>query len=75
VKIRPTAAIEADWDRLVSMSPDNYALYCEALNEAEHRGEFRWLVDPESIDCDDPLYKQRERKISSKTVPQEERTG
>ena len=30
------------------------------------RGEFRWLIDPETINCDDPLYKQREREIKSK---------
>jgi flavodoxin/ferredoxin len=65
-KICPTQAIQADWDMLVAMAPDNYALYRKALDEAAARGEYRWLIDPDSIDFDDPLYKQREREIEGK---------
>jgi flavodoxin/ferredoxin len=64
-KICPTLAIDADWDMLVTMAPDNYAKYREALDGAAARGEFRWLVDPDSMDFDDPLYKQRQREIES----------
>ena len=63
-KICPTLAIEADWDMLVAMAPDNYAQYRKALDDAAARGEFRWLIDPDSINFDDPLYKQREREIA-----------
>ena len=66
VKICPTQAIQADWDMLVAMAPDNYAHYRKALDEAAARGEYRWLMDPDSIDFDDPLYKQREREIEGK---------
>jgi len=68
-KICPTLAIEADWDMLVSMAPENYANYRKALDEAAAKGEFRWLIDPESMNFDDPLYKQREREL------EEEETG
>jgi flavodoxin/ferredoxin len=62
-KICPVLAIEADWDMLVAMAPANYTHYREALDEAAARGEFRWLIDPDSIKFDDPLYRQREREI------------
>ena len=63
VKICPALAIEADWDMLVSMAPENYARYREALDNAAAKGEFRWLIDPDSMNFEDPLYKQREREI------------
>ena len=65
-KICPELAIEADWDGVVSIAPQNYARYREVLEEAAARGEFRWLMDPDSLDFDDPLYKQREREIKGK---------
>lgn len=68
-KICPTLAIEADWDMLVAMGPENYARYREALDDAAARGEFRWLMDPNSIDFDDPLYKQRERDLKEGECP------
>jgi hypothetical protein len=51
---------------LVDMAPDNYARYKQALKDAEARGEFRWLIDPESMNYSDPLYKQREREVKAK---------
>ena len=45
------------------MAPENYSRYRQALDEAAARGEYRWLIDPDSIDFDDPLYKQREREL------------
>ena len=59
----PTCSIEADWSQLVKMAPGNYARYTKALNDAKDRREFRWLIDPETVDCSNPLYKQREREI------------
>ncbi len=50
---------------IVSMAPEHYARYRKELDKVSARGEFRWLVDPETIDCGDPLYKQREREIST----------
>lgn len=56
----PTQAISADWEPLVRKAPDFYRRYRIALEGAEARGEFRWLIDPDAIDFDAPLYKQLE---------------
>lgn len=61
-KICPNCAIEADWTGLVKMAPGNYARYIQALKNAEARGEFRWHVNPEDLNYNDPLYKQLLRK-------------
>jgi len=61
VTICPTLSVEADWGPLVAMAPKNYARYKKELDKVAARGGFRWLVDPESINVDDPLYKQRQR--------------
>ena len=63
VNVCPTLSIGADWEPLVRMAPVNYARYRNELDKAAARGEFRWLIDPEIIDCSDPLYKQRARGI------------
>jgi len=65
-KICPTCSIETDWSGLVGIAPSQYQKYIEALNAAEARGEFRWRVDPESMNYDDPLHKQRERDLKDK---------
>ena len=62
----PTCSIEADWSLASTVAPQNYARYIESLKEAESRGEFRWYVDPESMDFDDPLYMQRKRNFEAK---------
>jgi flavodoxin/ferredoxin len=64
-KICPTCSIETDWSPLESMAPDQYARYIKALKDAEARGEFRWLMDPDTLNFNDPLYKQRERQIKA----------
>jgi len=66
VKICPTCSIEADWSMLVDMVPSNYERYIKALKDAEARGEFRWYVDPDTLNYDDPLYKQRVRELEKK---------
>lgn len=64
--ICPTCSIEADWSPIVTMAPANYARYEKSLKDAESRGEFRWLIDPESVDCSYPLFKQRESELKDK---------
>ncbi|MGD2151482.1 MAG: 4Fe-4S binding protein [Desulfobacterales bacterium] len=66
VTICPTLSLEADWEPLVAMAPANYARYKKELDKVTARGEFRWLIDPETILFDDPLYKQRQREIKDK---------
>ncbi len=63
--ICPTCSIEAEWGPLVASAPEKYQRYTHSLNRAEERGEFRWLVDPETVDCSQPLYKERKREIKS----------
>ncbi|MCJ7771877.1 MAG: EFR1 family ferrodoxin [Desulfobacterales bacterium] len=62
-KICPTCSIETDWSGFDSIAASQYQKYIKALNEAEARGEFRWLVDPKSMNYDDPLHKQKERQL------------
>jgi len=62
-KICPTCSIEADWSKLANIAPSQYARYIQALKDAEARGEFRWLIDPDSINYEDPLYKQLKRNV------------
>lgn len=66
VNVCPTLAINANWDNMVSIIPTYYARFRKMLDEAAAHGKFRWLIDPDTINCNDPLYKQRERKIKSK---------
>jgi len=62
-KICPTCSIETDWTGMDSLAPSQYEKYIKALNDAEARGEFRWRVDPDSMNYDDPLHKQQERQL------------
>ena len=57
VMICPVQAIQADWDKFVELAPENYRRYKKALDLAAAKGEFRWLVDPDSVRPDDPSYK------------------
>lgn len=66
VSICPTLSVEADWEPLVEMAPANYARYRKELEKAAARGEFRWLIDPDTIDLNDPLYKQWQRQLKNK---------
>ena len=66
VNVCPTAAIQADWALVVAAAPHNYARYIQALHNAAKRGEFRWLVDPDSMNFEDPLYKQHLREIEGR---------
>ncbi|MFB0561200.1 MAG: EFR1 family ferrodoxin [Candidatus Lokiarchaeia archaeon] len=65
-KICPTLAIEADWKFLSTFGPEMYARLRQELDKAEASGEFRWLIDPDSLNFNDPLYKQRERELKGK---------
>lgn len=68
VNVCPTLAINANWGYLVSTIPAYYARFRKMLDEAAAHGKFRWLIDPDTINCNDPLYKQREREIKSKEI-------
>ncbi len=68
VNVCPECAVKADWDPLLQMALANYARYAEALKGAEAREEFRWLVDPDSMDFTNPFQKQREK--GKKSLPE-----
>jgi hypothetical protein len=51
---------------MVANNPAHYARLRKWLDQAVERGEFRWLVDPDSIDFFDYMYKQRERALAAK---------
>lgn len=63
VNICPSLAISANWDGLVKIALAYHARYRKELDKAAARGEFRWLINPETINCNDPLYQQRARQI------------
>jgi formate hydrogenlyase subunit 6/NADH:ubiquinone oxidoreductase subunit I len=71
VTICPTLSVEADWEPLVDMAPKNYARYKKELDKVAARGGFRWLVDPESINVDDPLYKQRQHELNREKISED----
>lgn len=66
VNLCPTQSIQADWTILEDMAPENYNRYKAELDQASARGEFRWLMDPDTIDFQSPLHKQRKQQLHSK---------
>ena len=56
--------MECDWDMMLDqIVPANFARYIDVLKKAEEGGEFRWLMDPDTIDYKDPIYRQSQRKV------------
>ena len=69
VNICPEAAIEADWSGQVKLAPKLLERYRYWLNAAATQGKFRWHIDPESIDFENPLYLQRRLAAGSNGPP------
>ena len=59
VNVCSQAAIEADWDSQVKLAPKLLARYRYWLTVAATQGKFRWRMDPDKIDFQMPLYRQR----------------
>ncbi len=66
VMVCPVVAIEADWSTMAATNPVHMERTRIVLNKAEAQGRFRWLMDPDSVDYDDIMIKQRERKLKEK---------
>ena len=66
VNICPEAAIEADWSGQVKLAPKLLERYRYWLNAAAAQEKFRWRIDPESIDFENPYYLQRRRAVAGK---------
>jgi len=65
ITVCPTLSINANWKSFIEMAPANYKRYKQELDRAAKSGEFRWLIDPDTIDVSDSFIKQRERKLKS----------
>ncbi len=61
VNICPEAAVEADWSTQARLAPKLLERYRYWLNVAATQGKFRWRMDPESIDFESWLFRQRRR--------------
>lgn len=61
----PTLAIEANWDAWAYFESKSFAEQRRELDKASARGEFRWLIDPDSLNLDtpEPFFKHREREL------------
>ena len=55
-------AVDGDWGQLQEIMPVNYQLYRERLDAAAARGEFKWLMNPDTINFEDTQLEQRRRK-------------
>lgn len=62
----PTASIEADWSLMAAHNHEHYPYMKKWLDKAVAQGEFRWRMDPDSIDYDDYMYLQHLRKLKEK---------
>jgi len=78
VMVCPEIAIDAvngDWGTLQSTMPVNYQLYRERLDAAAARGEFKWLMDPDTINFEDTQLNQRRAKLRAQKYRKAEREG
>lgn len=64
VNVCPVLAIEADWSHWIADVPDTFKRYRRELELEAAKGNFRWLINPDTIDLSDPLIRQRERKLN-----------
>ncbi len=62
----PNLAIEADWSGVMRVNLIHYPDLLRWLTKAEAAGEFRWLMDPDSLNLDDCMYFQRKRELENK---------
>ena len=65
-------AVDGDWGFLLETMPVNYELYRQRLDDAAARGEFKWLMDPDTINFEDTQLNQRRAKLRAKKAQQGE---
>ena len=58
-------AVDGDWGSLQEGMPTSYQLYRERLDAAAARGEFKWLIDPDTLDFENTQLKQRRAKLEA----------
>ncbi len=59
----PTCSIEADWSLMAAYNPEHYAKLRIWLEKLAAKGEFRWHMDPDTVDFDDIMIFKHKRKI------------
>ena len=68
-------AVDGDWGTLQSNMPVSYQLYRERLDAAAARGEFKWLMDPDTINFEDTQLNQRRAKLRAQKSRKAEKKG
>ena len=63
VNVCPVLAIEADWSHGIADAPNTFKEYRKELEREAAKGNFRWLIDPDTVNLTDPLIRQRKRKL------------
>jgi len=63
--ICPTCAIEGEWDAGGNLDAARETInrYIGELKKAEAKGEFRWYIDPDSINIEDTQFERKKRKL------------
>ena len=66
VNVCPVLAIEADWSGWIAHSPSAFERHRRELDVEAEKGNFRWLLDPDTIDPTKPLIKEREEQLDNR---------
>jgi flavodoxin/ferredoxin len=56
-------AITADWKRLIAFAPEYFARCRKELDREAEKGNFRWLIEPDSVDVSDVFILKRNRLL------------
>jgi flavodoxin/ferredoxin len=68
-------AVDGDWGTLQSNMPVSYQVYRERLDAAASRGEFKWLMDPDTINFEDTQLDQRRARLQAQKARATEKKG
>ena len=68
-------AVDGDWGDLLKNMPQSYQVYRERLDEAAARGEFKWLVDPDTLDFENTQLEQRRARLKEQEARAAEKKG
>jgi len=64
VNVCAEGAVEADWEQQVQLAPKLLKRYRYWLDQAAAKGEFRWRIDPETVDFSNPYFRQKHKNRS-----------
>ncbi len=65
----PTCSIEGDWSMWTAYNPEHYAMLRVWLDKQAAKVEFRWLMDPDTVDFEDYMFLRHKRKLMEKKGP------